>query len=62
VILPPGIAGTLANLGLLFAGKVPVNLNPTLSESAAHACIEQAGIVAPIWGQGPLCSRSYWHS
>src|SRR4029450_13733013 len=29
VILPPGIAGTLANVGLLFAGKVPVNLNPT---------------------------------
>ena len=44
VILPPGAAGTLANLGLLFAGKVPVNLNPTLSESAARACIEQAEI------------------
>jgi acyl-[acyl-carrier-protein]-phospholipid O-acyltransferase/long-chain-fatty-acid--[acyl-carrier-protein] ligase len=44
VILPPGIAGTLANLGLLFAGKVPVNLNPTPSEAAARACVEQAGI------------------
>ena len=44
VILPPGTAGTLANVGLLFAGKVPVNLNPTLSEVAARACLEQAGI------------------
>ena len=43
VILPPGTAGTLANVGLLFAGKVPVNLNPTLSEVAARACLEQAG-------------------
>ena len=39
-----GTAGTLANIGLLFAGKVPVNLNPTLSEVAARACLEQAGI------------------
>ena len=44
VILPPGTAGTLANVGLLFAGKVPVNLNPTLSELAARSCLEQAGI------------------
>jgi acyl-[acyl-carrier-protein]-phospholipid O-acyltransferase/long-chain-fatty-acid--[acyl-carrier-protein] ligase len=44
VILPPGTVGTLANVGLLFAGKVPVNLNPTLSEAATRACLEQAGI------------------
>ena len=44
VILPPGTASTLANVGLLFAGKVPVNLNPTLSELAARSCLEQAGI------------------
>jgi acyl-[acyl-carrier-protein]-phospholipid O-acyltransferase/long-chain-fatty-acid--[acyl-carrier-protein] ligase len=62
VILPPGIAGTLANVGLLFAGKVPVNLNPTLSESAAHACLEQAGIetiltAAPIEAK---CAKFPW--
>jgi acyl-[acyl-carrier-protein]-phospholipid O-acyltransferase / long-chain-fatty-acid--[acyl-carrier-protein] ligase len=62
VILPPGIAGTLANVGLLFAGKVPVNLNPTLSESAARACLEQAGIetiltAAPIEAK---CTKFPW--
>ena len=62
VILPPGIAGTLANIGLLFAGKVPVNLNPTLSESAARACLEQAGIqtiltAAPIEAK---CTKFPW--
>ena len=62
VILPPGIAGTLANIGLLFAGKVPVNLNPTLSESAARACLEQAGIqtiltAAPIVAK---CTKFPW--
>ncbi len=44
VILPPGLAGTAANLSLLLAGKVPVNLNPTLSAEAAKACLRQAGL------------------
>ena len=62
VILPPGTAGTLANVGLLFAGKVPVNLNPTLSELAARACLEQAGIqtiltAAPIEAK---CTKFPW--
>ena len=62
VILPPGTVGTLANVGLLFAGKVPVNLNPTLSESAARACLEQAGIqtiltAAPIEAK---CTKFPW--
>ena len=62
VILPPGTAGTLANVGLLFAGKVPVNLNPTLSEFAARACLEQAGIqtiltAAPIEAK---CTKFPW--
>ena len=62
VILPPGTAGTLANIGLLFAGKVPLNLNPTLSEIAARACLEQAGIqtiltAAPIEAR---CAKFPW--
>lgn len=44
VLLPPGAAGTIANLGLLLAGKVPVNLNPTQSTAASQHCLEQAGI------------------
>ena len=64
VILPPGTAGAIANIGLLFAGKVPVNLNPTLSESAALACLKQAGIetiltAAPIQAK---CTKFPWSS
>ena len=64
IILPPGIAGTLANVGLLFAGKIPVNLNPTLSDSAARACIDQADIQT-ILTAGPIsrkCTKFPWTS
>ncbi len=44
VILPPGLGGTLANLGLLLAGKIPVNLNPLVSETAAIACLRVGGV------------------
>lgn len=44
LVLPPGLGGTLANLAVLFAGKVPVNLNPTLGPESARSCLEQAGI------------------
>lgn len=48
ILLPPGIAGTIANLALLAARKVPVNLNPSLSEEAALSCLEQAGVASLI--------------
>ncbi|MDF1813924.1 MAG: AMP-binding protein [Verrucomicrobiales bacterium] len=44
IILPPGKAGLLSNIAVLFAGKVPVNLNFTAGESAINSCIEQAGM------------------
>lgn len=44
VILPPGIAGTIVNLGILFAGKIPVNLNPTAGAAAANHCLSTAGV------------------
>lgn len=44
IVLPAGIAGTLANLSVVLAGKIPVNLNPTLSPEAARSCIAQAGL------------------
>ncbi len=44
IILPPGKGGVLANLAVLFAGKVPVNLNFTAGEKAIASCIEQSGI------------------
>jgi len=44
VILPPGMAGMMTNLALLFSGRIPVNLNPTMSEAAACSCLAQAGL------------------
>lgn len=44
ILLPPCIGGCLANAAVLFAGKVPVNLNPTLSSAAFKACLEKAGL------------------
>ena len=44
VVLPPGLAGVLANLALFFAGKVPVNLNFTLGSDAVGQSMKAAGI------------------
>lgn len=44
IVLPPGKGGLVANLAVLLAGKVPVNLNFTAGEKAVASCIEQAGL------------------
>lgn len=44
IVLPPGKAGLIANLGVLFAGKTPVNLNFTTGPEAIRSCIRQAGV------------------
>lgn len=44
IVFPPGIGGYIANLAVVFAGKVPVNLNFTLGPSSAEACIRKADI------------------
>jgi len=44
IILPPGKGGMIANLAVLFANKVPVNLNFTASHEAIHSAIHQADI------------------
>jgi acyl-[acyl-carrier-protein]-phospholipid O-acyltransferase/long-chain-fatty-acid--[acyl-carrier-protein] ligase len=44
IVLPPGKAGLIANLAVLFAGKVPVNLNFTASHEAIKSSIRQAGV------------------
>lgn len=44
ILLPPGKGGMIANLAVLFAGKVPVNLNFTAGESAVNSSIKQADI------------------
>ena len=44
ILLPPGKGGMIANLAVLFAGKVPVNINFTSSHDAVHSSIRQAGV------------------
>jgi acyl-[acyl-carrier-protein]-phospholipid O-acyltransferase/long-chain-fatty-acid--[acyl-carrier-protein] ligase len=42
IILPPGLGGMVANLAVLFAGKVPVNLNFTAGRPAVESAMKQA--------------------
>lgn len=44
IVLPPGKGGLIANLAVLFAGKVPVNLNFTASHDAIRSSIRQADV------------------
>jgi acyl-[acyl-carrier-protein]-phospholipid O-acyltransferase/long-chain-fatty-acid--[acyl-carrier-protein] ligase len=48
VVLPAGGGGILANLAVLFAGKIPVNLNFTAGRSSLEICIRKAGITCAI--------------
>lgn len=44
IVLPPGIGGTIANLGVLFAGKIPVNLNFTAGKAAIESSYRRGEI------------------
>lgn len=44
IVLPPGKAGLIANLAVVFAGKTPVNLNFTAGPEAVRSCIRQSGV------------------
>lgn len=44
ILVPPSVGGALVNWAALLMGKVPVNLNYTLSEEGIVSCIEQCGI------------------
>ena len=44
ILLPPSVPGALVNFAALMMGKVPVNLNYTLSEEALTSCIQQCDL------------------
>lgn len=44
IVLPPGKGGLIANLAVIFAGKVPVNLNFTASQEAVRSAMRQADL------------------
>ncbi len=48
IFLPPSVPGALVNHAAFLCGKVPVNLNYTLSETTIAHCVEQCGITTVI--------------
>ena len=48
ILLPPTIPGALVNYAAMLAGKIPVNLNYTLSDEALASCAAQCGIQTVI--------------
>ncbi len=56
VVLPPGKGGVVANLAVLLAGKVPVDLNFTSGRESIESAITQAGLRAIITAQ-PVVQR-----
>ncbi|MDA7620040.1 AMP-binding protein [Akkermansiaceae bacterium] len=44
ILVPPSVGGALVNWATLLMGKIPVNLNYTLSQEGIVSCLEQCGI------------------
>lgn len=48
ILLPPSVAGALVNFAALLAGRVPVNLNYTVSDETLASCLRQCEIKTVI--------------
>lgn len=48
IVLPPGKGGAVANLAVVMAGKIPVNLNFTTPRDSIESAKEQAGLTTII--------------
>ncbi|MBQ2731911.1 MAG: AMP-binding protein [Opitutales bacterium] len=48
LVLPPGLAGMVANYACTLAGKIPVNLNFTLGRAQLESCLARASIKTVI--------------
>ena len=62
VLLPASVGAALVNMGLMLAGKVPVNLNFTIGAAAMQAAIDKAEIkhivaARPFLGKAKLEER-----
>jgi acyl-[acyl-carrier-protein]-phospholipid O-acyltransferase / long-chain-fatty-acid--[acyl-carrier-protein] ligase len=44
IMLPASVAAAVANLGIVLAGRIPVNLNFTIGREALDSAIEQCGL------------------
>lgn len=54
ILLPPSVGGALTNFAAILCGKVPVNLNYTLSQESLNSCIAQCSLQTVITSQGLL--------
>lgn len=54
VLLPPSVAGALVNFAALLLGKVPVNLNYTLSDEPMASCVRQCELQTIVTSQAVL--------
>jgi acyl-[acyl-carrier-protein]-phospholipid O-acyltransferase / long-chain-fatty-acid--[acyl-carrier-protein] ligase len=54
VLLPPSVPGALVNFAAMLAGKVPVNLNYTISDEALASCAAQCQLETVITTQALL--------
>jgi len=48
ILLPPSVAGALVNFAALLNGKIPVNLNYTLSSEGIATCAQQCSVQTVI--------------
>jgi len=48
IVLPPGAGSTIANLAVVCAGKIPVNLNFTAGKASVEAAMRIGGIVTVL--------------
>lgn len=51
VLLPPSVGGSVVNASLAIDGRVPINLNYTLSDNDVNYCIQEAGIKTVLTSQ-----------
>ena len=56
LLLPPSVPGALVNFAAMLMGKVPVNLNYTVSEETLAFCIRQCEIKTVV------TSGCFWKS
>ena len=54
ILLPPSVAGALVNFAALLMGKVPVNLNYTLSAEPLDSCVQQCKLQTILTSQAFL--------
>lgn len=59
ILLPPSNGGALVNWAALLMGKVPVNLNYTLSPEAIQSCIDQCGLTSIVTSEKVLARLKF---